>query len=155
MSVTVHKALNSCRDVVSDKELMMASESEIIEGLSNQGVIAARRINIRRGNDIIPTKHVILTFSSSKLPSSITAGYIRSPVKPYIPNTLRYFNCQRSGTRRLLVEANLHVQIAELPVIQQMVARQILTVSIANKTIRPILKTVLNVRLKRKSRKLE
>ncbi|GBO21279.1 hypothetical protein AVEN_183839-1 [Araneus ventricosus] len=92
LSVTVHKALNSCRGVVSDKELMMASESEIIEGLSTQGVIAARRINIRRGNDIIPTKHVILTFSSSKLPSNITAGYIRSPVKPYIPNPLRCFN---------------------------------------------------------------
>ncbi|GBN39047.1 hypothetical protein AVEN_129805-1 [Araneus ventricosus] len=27
ISITVHKALNSCRDVVSDKELMMASES--------------------------------------------------------------------------------------------------------------------------------
>ncbi|GBN92256.1 hypothetical protein AVEN_12459-1 [Araneus ventricosus] len=99
----------------------MASESEIIEGLSKQGVIAARRINIIRGNDIIPTKHVILTFSSSKLPSSITAGYIRSPVKPYIPNPLRCFNCQRFGHSKLLVEANLHAQIAELPVIQQMV----------------------------------
>ncbi|GBN16949.1 hypothetical protein AVEN_253644-1 [Araneus ventricosus] len=97
LSVTVHKALNSCRGVVSDKELMMASESEIIEGLSIQGMIAARRINIRRGNDIIPTKHVILTFSSSKLPASIAAGYIRSPVKSYIPNPLRCFNCQRFG----------------------------------------------------------
>ncbi|GBO00664.1 hypothetical protein AVEN_225458-1 [Araneus ventricosus] len=99
--VTVHKALNSYRGVVSDNELMMASESEIIEGLSKQGVIAARRINIRRGNDIIPTKHVILTFSSSKLPSSITAGYIRSPVKPYIPNLLLCFNCQRFGHSRV------------------------------------------------------
>ncbi|GBM80119.1 hypothetical protein AVEN_218281-1 [Araneus ventricosus] len=68
-----------------------------MEGLSKQGVIATRRINIRRGNEIIPTKHIILTFSSSKLPSSITAGYGRSPVKPYIPNPLRCFNCQRFG----------------------------------------------------------
>ncbi|GBM07750.1 hypothetical protein AVEN_63024-1 [Araneus ventricosus] len=63
ISVTVHKAFNSCRGVVSDKELMMASEAEIVEGLSKQGVIATRRINIKRGNEIIPTKHVILTFS--------------------------------------------------------------------------------------------
>ncbi|GBM52498.1 Tetratricopeptide repeat protein 7B [Araneus ventricosus] len=97
ISVTVHKALNSCRGVVSDKELMMASESEIIEGLSKQGVIAACQINIRRGNKIIPTKHVILTFSSSKLPSSITAGYVCSPVKPYTPNPLCCCNCQRFG----------------------------------------------------------
>ncbi|GBM04979.1 putative RNA-directed DNA polymerase from transposon X-element [Araneus ventricosus] len=107
LSVTVHKALNSCRGVVSDKELMMASESEIIEGLSTQGVIAARRINIRRGNDIIPTKHVTLTFSSSKLPSNTTAGYIRSPVKPYIPNPLCCFNCQRFGHSKVACRGQL------------------------------------------------
>ncbi|GBM59758.1 hypothetical protein AVEN_110028-1 [Araneus ventricosus] len=42
ISVTVHKTLNSCRGVISDKGLMMASELEIIEGLSKQSVIAAR-----------------------------------------------------------------------------------------------------------------
>ncbi|GBN69331.1 hypothetical protein AVEN_36036-1 [Araneus ventricosus] len=113
ISVTLHKSLNSCRGVVSDKELMRASESEIIEALSKQCVIAARRISIRTGNEIIPTKHVILKFSSSKLPSSITAGYVRSPVKYYIPNPLRCFNCQRFGHSKAACRGKL-VQIPGL-----------------------------------------
>ncbi|GBN80610.1 hypothetical protein AVEN_226137-1, partial [Araneus ventricosus] len=54
LSVTIHRGLNSSRGVVSEDELVGSSEAEILEGLSSQGVIAVRRINIKREGTIIP-----------------------------------------------------------------------------------------------------
>ncbi|GBL90252.1 hypothetical protein AVEN_105262-1, partial [Araneus ventricosus] len=67
------------------------------EGLSSQGVVNVRRILTRKGTATIPTKHVILTFSSTVLPSSIKAGYLNIRVRPYIPYPLRCFKCQKFG----------------------------------------------------------
>ena len=52
---------------------------------------------MHKNNKKIPTKHVILAFTSTKLPKSLKAGYLESPVRPYIPNPLRCFKCQRFG----------------------------------------------------------
>ncbi|GBN26198.1 hypothetical protein AVEN_89762-1, partial [Araneus ventricosus] len=97
LSITIHRGLNSSRGVVSEDELVGSSEAEILEGLSSQGVIAVRRINIKREGKLIPTKHLILTFNTTKLPTTIKAGFLSCPVKPYIPNPLRCFNCQKFG----------------------------------------------------------
>ncbi|GBN92764.1 hypothetical protein AVEN_247803-1 [Araneus ventricosus] len=43
------------------------------------------------------TKHFILTFNTPRLPEYIKAGYVRCSVRPYIPNPLRCFKCQRFG----------------------------------------------------------
>ncbi|GBN11757.1 hypothetical protein AVEN_272693-1 [Araneus ventricosus] len=56
-----------------------------------------RRISIRRDGQLLNTKHLILTFSSAKLPEYIKAGYMRLSVRLYIPNPLRCFKCQRFG----------------------------------------------------------
>ena len=50
-----------------------------------------------KNNEKIPTKHIILTFASTKLPRSLRAGYLECPIRPYIPNPLRCYNCQRFG----------------------------------------------------------
>ncbi|GBN05244.1 hypothetical protein AVEN_116376-1 [Araneus ventricosus] len=97
VNVTVHRGLNSSRGVVSEKELVGSSDTEILEELSSQGVTAVRRINIKRDGKLIPTKHVILTFNGTKLPSTIKAGFLSCPVKPYIPNPIRCFKCQKFG----------------------------------------------------------
>ncbi|KFM60176.1 hypothetical protein X975_06535, partial [Stegodyphus mimosarum] len=49
---------------------------------------------MHKDDQLINTKHIILTFRSSDLPKSIKAGYIHCPVRPYIPNPLRCFQCQ-------------------------------------------------------------
>ncbi|GBO43013.1 hypothetical protein AVEN_37559-1 [Araneus ventricosus] len=97
VTITPHKTLNFCRGVVSDDELLFSSDEEILEGLSSQGVVNVRRILTRKGTATIPTKHVILTFSSTVLPSSIKAGYLNIRVRPYIPYPLRCFKCQKFG----------------------------------------------------------
>ncbi|XP_055941879.1 uncharacterized protein LOC129971926 [Argiope bruennichi] len=97
VEVTPHRTLNFSRGVISDLDLFECSENELIQELHSQKVCAAHRIKIKRNGSFIPTKHVILTFSSPELPKFIRAGYIQSKVKPYIPNPLRCFKCQRFG----------------------------------------------------------
>ncbi|XP_023226158.1 uncharacterized protein LOC111626866 [Centruroides sculpturatus] len=95
--VTPHRSLNSSRGVISEYDLMSEDESDIQTGLLDQGVTSVRRISIRRDGKLIPTKHLILTFDNSTLPSFLTAEYLRCPVHPYIPNLLRCFKFQRFG----------------------------------------------------------
>ncbi|XP_067131718.1 uncharacterized protein [Centruroides vittatus] len=97
ISVTPHGSLKSSRGVIFEFDLISEDESEIQIGLSDQGVTSVRRISIRRDGKLIPTKHLILTFDKLTLPSFITAGYLRCQVRPYIPNPLRCFKCQRFG----------------------------------------------------------
>ncbi|GFT62327.1 putative RNA-directed DNA polymerase from transposon BS [Trichonephila clavipes] len=97
VNVSPHKTLNSCRGVISEPDLLSTPESEILEGFSDQGVIQVRRITIKKDSNIIPTKHLILTFNSPKLPTTVKAGYLNCNIRAYIPNPLRCFKCQRFG----------------------------------------------------------
>ncbi|GFX46214.1 uncharacterized protein TNCV_2298631 [Trichonephila clavipes] len=97
LKISPHKSLNTSRGVISEPDLLSTPEAKILDGFSDQGVIQVRRITIQKDNTVIPTKHLILTFNSPKLPSTIKAGYLNCKIRPYIPNPLRYFKCQRFG----------------------------------------------------------
>ncbi|GFY22661.1 hypothetical protein TNCV_2179221 [Trichonephila clavipes] len=53
-SVTPHRSLNSCRGVISEPDLKCASEKEILEELSDQGVTLVRRITIKKTHHFSP-----------------------------------------------------------------------------------------------------
>ncbi|KAM7282232.1 hypothetical protein ISCGN_002382 [Ixodes scapularis] len=76
VTVTPHKTLNTIQGVISEDDLLDASESEVVEGLSEQGVVAARRISLRRDGQELKTRHIVLTFESTTLPESVKAGYL-------------------------------------------------------------------------------
>ncbi|XP_023239425.1 uncharacterized protein LOC111638033 [Centruroides sculpturatus] len=97
VTITPHTNLNSSRGVISETDLMSEDESDIQIGLSDQGVTAVLRISIRCDGKLIPTRHLILTFNKPTLPSTVAAGYLCCHVRPYIPNPLRCFKCQRFG----------------------------------------------------------
>ncbi|GBM31729.1 hypothetical protein AVEN_45648-1 [Araneus ventricosus] len=97
---SVHKNLNFSRGVISERGLKKHTESELVQELSNQKVCAARRIQIKRDGKLIPTQHVVLTFSTPELPKLIKASYLSCPLKPYIPNQARCFKCQKFGHRQ-------------------------------------------------------
>ncbi|GFW40970.1 uncharacterized protein TNCV_4370181 [Trichonephila clavipes] len=97
VTISPHKTLNSSRAAFSEPDLLNTQEAEILEGFSNQGVIQVRRIRIKKDTTVIPTKHLILTFSSPTLPHTIKAGYLNCKIRPYVPNPLRCFKCQRFG----------------------------------------------------------
>ncbi|GFW87095.1 uncharacterized protein TNCV_5124491 [Trichonephila clavipes] len=97
VTVSPHKTLNSCRGVISEPDLLSTPDVEILKGFSDQVVIQVRRITIKKDSNIIPTKHIILTFNKPKLPTTVKAGYLKCKIHPYIPNPLRCFKCQRFG----------------------------------------------------------
>ncbi|GFX60254.1 uncharacterized protein TNCV_283271 [Trichonephila clavipes] len=96
VTISPHKMLNSCIGVISKSDLLTTLDAKILEGFSDQGVIQVRRITIKKEASFIPTKHLILTFNRPKLPT-IKAGYLNCKIRPYIPNPLRCFKCQRFG----------------------------------------------------------
>ncbi|GFU18579.1 putative RNA-directed DNA polymerase from transposon X-element [Trichonephila clavipes] len=97
VTISPHKTLNSCLGIISETDLFGTPDGEILEGFSSQGVIQVRRITIKKDSTRIPTKHLILTFNSPILPTNIKAGYLNCRIRPYIPNPLRCFKCQRFG----------------------------------------------------------
>ncbi|XP_055931854.1 uncharacterized protein LOC129962142 [Argiope bruennichi] len=101
VTVTPHNSLNYTKGVITCGELFNVPIEEITHELKSQGVTHVRQITIRRDEQILPTKHFILTFHATKLPECIYAGYIRLPVRQYIPNPLRCFQCQRFGHSKI------------------------------------------------------
>ncbi|GFT42925.1 putative RNA-directed DNA polymerase from transposon BS [Trichonephila clavipes] len=97
VTISPHKTLNSRRGVISEPDLLTTPEAEILEGLSNQGVIQVKRITIKKDSTLIPTKHLILTFNSPNLPTRIKDGYLNCKIRPNIPNPLRCFKGHRFG----------------------------------------------------------
>ncbi|GFX62105.1 RNA-directed DNA polymerase from mobile element jockey [Trichonephila clavipes] len=97
LTVTPHRSLNFSRGVISEPDLLTSPDAEIPDGFSDQGVIQVRRITIKKDATVIPSKHLILTFNSTNLPATIKAGYLNCKIRPYVPNPLRCFKCQRFG----------------------------------------------------------
>ncbi|GFV53931.1 uncharacterized protein TNCV_3293001 [Trichonephila clavipes] len=82
VTVSPHKSLNFYRGVISEPGGVIS-------------VTQVRRITIKKDSTIVPTKHLILTFNSPKLPNTIKAGYLNCKIRPYIPNPLRCLKCQK------------------------------------------------------------
>jgi len=97
VKVSPHRSLNVSRGVIRSRDIASCSVEEIVEELRPQGVTAAVIIHVRDGDSKRRTNTVILTFASPQPPKHITAGYMRVPVDPCIPNPLRSFNCQKYG----------------------------------------------------------
>ncbi|GFX55964.1 putative RNA-directed DNA polymerase from transposon BS [Trichonephila clavipes] len=68
VNIIPHKSLNTSRGVISEPDLLTTPEAEFLDGFSDQGVIQVRRITIKKDTAVIPTQHIILTFSSPTIP---------------------------------------------------------------------------------------
>ncbi|GFW62975.1 uncharacterized protein TNCV_4453231 [Trichonephila clavipes] len=73
LTVTPHRSLNFSRGVISEPDLLTSPEAEILDEISDQGVI------------------------NLNLPATIKAGYLNCKICPYIPNPLHCVKCQRFG----------------------------------------------------------
>ncbi|GBO33371.1 hypothetical protein AVEN_105347-1 [Araneus ventricosus] len=92
-----HHTLNYSKGVISESEFQRDLEEDLLDCLKDQNTIAVKRITIKRNGQIFPTKHLILTFNNPTLPKSVKIAYINCPVKPYIPDPIRCFKCQKFG----------------------------------------------------------
>ena len=95
--VTLHRSMNHKKGVIRCSALRDIPETEIVEGLSAEGVTEARKIYFTKEGKTIPSATVILTFECSTLPREIKAGYLNVKVDAYVPNPLRCFQCFRYG----------------------------------------------------------
>ena len=102
VTTSPHRILNSSRGIVRDTngDLSFMSEAEIVEELSDQGVVAVRRFTVLRDGHRKPTRTYLMTFNSAVRPETIHAGYLLLRVSPFIPNPLRCFKCQQYGHHR-------------------------------------------------------
>ncbi|GFR16566.1 uncharacterized protein TNCT_576121 [Trichonephila clavata] len=97
ITVAPHTNLNFSSGVISPAEFLNVSTEEILENMKAQKVCGVRRITIRRDGQVLNTKPFILTFSTPDLPQTVKMAYIRCAIRPYIPNPLHCFQCQRYG----------------------------------------------------------
>lgn len=95
VSITPHEKLNSSKGVIRSPDLRYVDEQEIVDSIPS--VTAAKRITITKGNRKVPTNTFILDFSQPTTPSTLTFGYTKLNVDPYVPNPLRCFQCQKYG----------------------------------------------------------
>ena len=92
-----HNSLNSSKGVMRSPDLSLCPLDEIKRNLRKHGVTDAKQISIKRKNLTISTNTYILNFNTPKLPTEIKIGYLITKVENYIPNPLRFHNCQKFG----------------------------------------------------------
>ena len=95
VTVRPHKSLNTSRGVIKHSDFQDCTKEEFVDEFPD--VIHARRIHVRKGDVRIPTNTIVLTFDCPKPPTSLRAGYLTVPVRPYIPFPLRCFKCHKFG----------------------------------------------------------
>ncbi|GFS19254.1 RNA-directed DNA polymerase from mobile element jockey [Elysia marginata] len=98
VKVTKDSYLNTSRGVINHRDLRGSREEEFVEWIP--GVISARMIEIKRGEERIKTNTYVLTFDSPTPPSEVKAGYLPVKVRPYVPTPMRCFRCHRFGHGR-------------------------------------------------------
>ncbi|GFT80881.1 hypothetical protein TNCV_4746861 [Trichonephila clavipes] len=153
VSVAPHSTLNFSRGVISPADFLNVSTEEIKENMQAQNVCDVRRITIRRDGQVLNTKHLILTFNTPDLPQTVKMAYIRCPVRPYIPNPLRCFQCQRFGHSKTVcrgqptcsrcAEAIIHRFLA---LVQPGYSKEITALKIKNKISYPEARRVVSSR---------
>ena len=102
IAVSAHRTKNFSRGMIYCVDLEDVSDDEIADGLSDFGVVMARRIKSRnkRTGTLEPTHNIILTFNQMDLPREVTVGYVRVKVRTYFPSPMRCFRCLRFGHTR-------------------------------------------------------
>ena len=98
VKVSVPSNLNTCRGVISCRDLKDMSEAEIVECMNDQDVVGAKIITrLDENKQRVRTNSVILSFAKAKVPEKINVGYERISVRPYVPLPMRCFKCQKFG----------------------------------------------------------
>lgn len=97
VKVEEHKTLNLSKGVIMCRDLKYCSDEEIKENLASQNVTDIYRTQRKVNGELKSTISFILTFQPPELPETVTAGYIVLRVRPYVPQPMRCFTCQKFG----------------------------------------------------------
>ena len=95
VTVGPHKSLNASKGVIKHSDFQECTEEDFVEEFDD--VINTRHIRVRKGDVRISTNIIVLAFDSPKPPTSLRAGYLTIPVRPYIPFPMRCFKYHKFG----------------------------------------------------------
>ena len=105
---TPHGSLNSSRGIIRCPDLAGVKEDEIVDELSTQNVIEARRIRVFRDGIQRDTNTIVLKFNTAILPKVLKVGYLKVSVDLYIPNPLQCYKCFKFGHHERQCTADDH-----------------------------------------------
>lgn len=94
--------INTCKGVISCEDFLYMTDGEIVDGLAKYQCESVRKI-LRKPKTANPedlpvqTRTLIATFKLPQIPQKVRLGFLSLEVRPYIPNPLRCFGCQRYG----------------------------------------------------------
>ena len=97
IKVSPHTTKNSCRGVVSCRDLRDVPEDEILAGLTDQGVTEVKKMFRRGNNESTDSGTFLLVFAGTTLPEKVHVGWMAIRVRPFVPNPTRCFRCQAFG----------------------------------------------------------
>lgn len=102
IDIVQHESKNQVRGVVSCGRSLDCTDPELLDGMSDQGVVNVRRII---GKDRKPSATMILTFQGTELPKHVFFGFTRAPVKTYVPAPMQCFTCYKFGHTKARCQA--------------------------------------------------
>ncbi|XP_058839756.1 uncharacterized protein LOC131695305 [Topomyia yanbarensis] len=97
ITVVEHESLNSCRIVITCRDLQDENDDEILENLREQGVTSLYRIMRKQGEIKVKTATFVLTISKATMPEDIKVGFQKVATRPYYPRPMRCFQCLQYG----------------------------------------------------------
>lgn len=110
VSVTEHPRLNRSKGIVRCWDFVYLDEKELLEELRPQKVVEVRHLK-RKASEVEKrasqnqadtpvwknTGTFVITFDLPEVPRVLKAGYLRLEVRPFIPDPIRCFSCQKFG----------------------------------------------------------
>ena len=99
VKISEHRTMNTSKGVISTDALDDLDVDEIKQRLNEFGqeVKEVYRVMVTKNNEKVPTKTLIITFLSPKIPDYLYVGFVRVKVRMYVPNPRRCYQCQRFG----------------------------------------------------------
>jgi len=97
VTVSPHPKYNISKGIVRDREFGLLSEDEIVEMFKTEGTSVIEAFKFKPTNNTSDRITVCLTFNQPELPSTITFGYRKFRVFPYIPRPRQCTKCYKYG----------------------------------------------------------
>ncbi|XP_055584695.1 uncharacterized protein LOC129737559 [Uranotaenia lowii] len=93
VTVELHPTLNSCKCVVTCREVAGATDEALTKDLANQGVTNVYRFTRKIDGKIQPTNTFVLTIQGTLVPTHIRFGFIQAQTRPYYSRPMTCLQC--------------------------------------------------------------
>ncbi|XP_055588720.1 uncharacterized protein LOC129760386 [Uranotaenia lowii] len=97
VTITYHPTLNTCKCVVTCKEVEGATNEQLASDLESQGVTSVYRFLRKENEKDIPTHTMVLTVRGTVVPRYIRFGFLQISTRPYYSRPMLCVQCGKFG----------------------------------------------------------